>query len=1386
VPLSKQEEVGSQRKEDQDCDTPLEISQTNVATNFVPTRLENRHDCYQLISLPPHYVERAEVLAEVRKALLNKVSPLALTSAVMATPAALHGMGGIGKTAIARALCGDPAVQQAFPDGILWATLGQAPDLVGELRLWIQALGGAVTESAPTVDGLRLILAQLLQERVCLLILDDVWRYEDAKVFHLGGPRCRLLLTTRQAEVANKLGAEIQAIPPMMQGDAITLLEAWARGHLADADKAVKGQIVKRLGYLPLAIKLAGPQLIHQSPQEWLHTFDVRKLRFHRIETTHDSLELAFNLSLEMLHDEDRKLYLNLALFKEDEAIPQVAIEHLWQGLSGLSTEEITDVLVGLTDQALLELSSDGTVKEVRLHDLLRDLIRIRLGEDGLIEAHRALLKAYRNVCRGSGWHTAEDDGYLYNHLAYHLCAAGEEQELKGLFADQSWLQVRIPQYAYTYDGYLADLSLASEYASFKIRRQIEAAQEPESFAEGIRYTLIHTSINSIAGNHVPELIARAVQVGAWTSDQAMSTAAKIPQAEQRANAYFLLLETEQLSKKHQETAQRAVLEYTNTTPDEETKARMLARLIPLLIEELLVQALTVAGTLTSRLAYAKLAIMLAPRLVGQQRIKVLKSALDAILSVSDDGAYRDLFDTLVPQLTDELLVSALNATLEGTRGLGRVDMLAALTPRLRGNLLEQAFETVMIMPEAWERAQCLAALAPQLTETLLKRALQVTLAIEDERARARMIAALSPRLRGVFLHQALDDVLTISDERARALALAALAGRCKFTGESLERIRQAALNLLEKGLTWPAVHLARQLNNEKRVQMLQKILESLPIVTYQWEKPEILKAVTSLLSDELLKQALAVTLNEIDNEIRPYMLVVLAPQLRNGLLQKALEATLQEKDEKIYPYMFEALAPQLTKAQLELVLQAVLKMQDKGSQLRALERLLPNLRNKQRDQALMHALELILSTEDERWQVGAFIELAPQLTGESLQRALAAIENIKYAWMKTHMFAALVPQLTGESLKQALRSALDMRGEEAYRQALIILAPCLEDKQRSQTLTHALELTLAVTDAQERANLLMQLIPHLEGEQRHEALHDAYETAKVFPSLWFQAQLLVALIPYLSGEDREEAIASAWRIAQELVNENLLMQVLSALVPYLHDKYLRQAYQVASGMKDKRARTQLYVLLAPRLSHKQRDQIFTAVLEDILAEDDEPLRIRLLAMLATQLTGERLTRALTQIIESARLITDEQTLAEALVMVIPLLTGEQERWALQAVLTISNQWVLSAALIRMAPQLHGKAQEQAIQTALSIEDEWLRANALAAFLPVVSDQSFLLKLIHQAIVNILALLQKQPLQIVLQNFLTNNIFRPPVLSPKILGTITSYIIEIYQEWHWQ
>ena len=84
-----------------------------------------RCDFYAHVMLPPHYIPRPEIVAEVRASLLTTTSTAKPTVSRRTHAVALHGMGGIGKTVIARVLCEEPTVQAAFPDGILWASLGK-------------------------------------------------------------------------------------------------------------------------------------------------------------------------------------------------------------------------------------------------------------------------------------------------------------------------------------------------------------------------------------------------------------------------------------------------------------------------------------------------------------------------------------------------------------------------------------------------------------------------------------------------------------------------------------------------------------------------------------------------------------------------------------------------------------------------------------------------------------------------------------------------------------------------------------------------------------------------------------------------------------------------------------------------------------------------------------------------------------------------------------------------------------------------------------------------------------------------------------------------------------------------------------------------------------
>ena len=46
------------------------------------------------------------------------------------------GRGGLGKTALAKKLAADPAVQAAYPDGVFWLELGPQPDVRGRWPRW--------------------------------------------------------------------------------------------------------------------------------------------------------------------------------------------------------------------------------------------------------------------------------------------------------------------------------------------------------------------------------------------------------------------------------------------------------------------------------------------------------------------------------------------------------------------------------------------------------------------------------------------------------------------------------------------------------------------------------------------------------------------------------------------------------------------------------------------------------------------------------------------------------------------------------------------------------------------------------------------------------------------------------------------------------------------------------------------------------------------------------------------------------------------------------------------------------------------------------------------------------------------------------------------------
>ena len=169
--------------------------------------------------LPADFVARPREYAGLANQLLDSTreEPIAIT-------VALRGAGGYGKTALARALCHDEAIQNAFDDGVLWVTLGERP---GDLTALVEDLISMLSGQRPGFAGLETTvaaLAELLADREMLIVIDDVWDAAHLRPFLQGGDRCARLITTRMTDVLPP-GARRVEVDAMAVGEAVALLQ---------------------------------------------------------------------------------------------------------------------------------------------------------------------------------------------------------------------------------------------------------------------------------------------------------------------------------------------------------------------------------------------------------------------------------------------------------------------------------------------------------------------------------------------------------------------------------------------------------------------------------------------------------------------------------------------------------------------------------------------------------------------------------------------------------------------------------------------------------------------------------------------------------------------------------------------------------------------------------------------------------------------------------------------------------------------------------------------------------------------------------------------------------------------------------------------------------
>ncbi|XP_031101087.1 putative late blight resistance protein homolog R1B-14 [Ipomoea triloba] len=297
------------------------------------------------------------------------------------------GMGGIGKTTLAKQIYEDPSVSIHF-DVRAWVVASQLHNKRQMLVGLLNSISKQGNLENSTDHDTALKLYQCLKRQRYMVVVDDVWSREAwddvSNCFPDDGNGSRVLLTTRLAEVANYTSSNNDFSHHMQlldQTDSWNLFCEKVCKSRAAKFEIIGRPIVEKCKGLPLAIiVVAGLFSKLNTLNEWVNI--AKALDSSTTTTIAATCSKILSLSYNHLPHHLKACFLYLGVFPEDKEINANELARLWsaEGLVKASENKTFDVVAERRIQELMDRNlilvrkwscCGRKIKVFRVHDLL-------------------------------------------------------------------------------------------------------------------------------------------------------------------------------------------------------------------------------------------------------------------------------------------------------------------------------------------------------------------------------------------------------------------------------------------------------------------------------------------------------------------------------------------------------------------------------------------------------------------------------------------------------------------------------------------------------------------------------------------------------------------------------------------------------------------------------------------------------------------------------------------------------------------------------------------------------------------------------------------------------------------------------------------------------